>query len=74
MKINVCYKIIATVDMEVSNEFKALETMRFATNNDIRAWEKMADALDNIILRELPEDAEILGVVDTDTNEIVYEN
>lgn len=74
MKINVCYKIIATVDMEVSDEFKALETMRFATNNDIRAWEKMADALDNIILRELPEDAEILGVTDTDTNEIVYEN
>ena len=24
MKINVCYKIIATVDMEVSDEFKAL--------------------------------------------------
>ncbi len=74
MKINVCYKIIATVDMEVSDKFKALETMRFVTNNDIRAWNKLANTLENTILLKLPKDAEILGVIDTETDEVVYEN
>ena len=73
MKINVCYKIIATVDMEVSDEFKALETMPLATSSEIDAWDKMVSTLDDIILHELPEGAEIYGVVDTDTNEVIYE-
>ena len=74
MKINVCYKIIATVDMEVSDEFKSLETMHFVTNNDIHVWKTMANALEKTILNELPKDAEILGVIDTETDEIIYEN
>ena len=73
MKINVCYKTIATIDMEVSDEFKPLETMFSITKNNINVWKKMADALEDIILRELPEDAEICGVIDTDTNEIIFE-
>lgn len=73
MKINVCYKIIATVNMEVSDEFKVLETMPLATSSEIDAWDRMVSTLDNIILRGLPEGAEIYGVVDTDTNEVIYE-
>lgn len=72
MKINVCYKV--TVEMEVSDEFKSLETMPFVTKNDVSAWEKKVNTLENTILCKLPKGAEIYGVIDSDTNEIIYEN
>ena len=40
-----------------------------------KAWSRLALALEDTILQMIPEtDVEVLGVLDTDTQEIVYEN
>lgn len=74
MKISVGYKIVGTIYMEVSDEFKSLQRPRFVTKNDKYEWKKKANALEEIILKELPENAEIFAVIDTETSEFVWEN
>ena len=73
MKINVCYTVTKNVNLEVSDEFKELENMDWSPKD--KAWSRLALALEDTILQMIPEtDVEVLGVLDTDTQEIVYEN
>ena len=76
MKINVCYTVTKNIDMEVSDDFKELENTFTSGCYDEEAvkWQALAERLEKVILDRLPEDSEILGVFDTDTQEIVYEN
>lgn len=76
MKINVCYTVTKNIDMEVSDDFKELENTFTQGHYDEEAakWQALAMRLESVILDRLPEDSEILGVFDTETQEIVYEN
>ena len=76
MKINVCYTVTKNIDMEVPDEFKELEKTFTSGHYDEEAkkWLALVGRLEDIILNRLPEDSEILGVYDTETHEIVYEN
>ena len=76
MKINVCYTVTKNIDMEVSDEFKELEKTFTSGhyNEEVEKWQVLAGRLEDIILNRLPEDSEILGVYDTETHEIIYEN
>ncbi len=73
MKINVCYTVTKNIDMEVSDDFKELESYDFFKEHG-DDWQALAVRLENIILDRLPENSEVHGVFDTDTQEIVYEN
>jgi hypothetical protein len=73
MKINVCYTVTTNIDMEVSDDFKKLEGYDFFREHE-SDWQALTIKLENIILDRLPENSEVLGVLDTDTHEIVYEN
>ena len=73
MKINVCYTITKNIDMEVSDDFKELENS-FTTDEEAEKWDALAMRLESVILDRLPEDSEVLGVLDTETHEIMYEN
>lgn len=73
MKINVCYTITKNVDMEVSDEFKNLENDDFFRKHEDE-WKALVLSLEETILDKLPETAEVMGVLDTETDEIVYEN
>ena len=75
MKINVCYTVTKNIDMEVSDDFKELENS-FTTgldNEEAEKWQALAMRLESVVLDRLPEDSEILGVLDTETHEIIYE-
>lgn len=76
MKINVCYTVTKNIDMEVSDDFKELENTFTPGHYDEEAvkWRALAMRLEGVILDRLPEDSEILGVFDTDTQRIIYEN
>jgi len=74
MKINVCYTVTKNIDMEVSDDFKELEKEFPLSEGGEVKWQRIAERLENVILDRLPEDSEILGVFDTETQEIVYEN
>lgn len=74
MKINVCYTVTKNIDMEVSDDFKELEKEFPMSEGGDVAWQRLAGKLEEVILAELPENSEVLGVFDTDTQEIVYEN
>lgn len=76
MKINICYTVTKNIDMEVSDEFKELEKTFTSGhyNEEAEKWVALVERLESIILDRLPEDSEVLGVYDTETHEIVYEN
>ncbi len=73
MKINVCYTVTKNIDMEVSDDFKELENS-FTTDEEAEKWDALVMRLESVILDRLPEDSEVLGVLDTETHEIMYEN
>lgn len=71
MRINVSYTVTKTIDLEVSDEFKALNDNELTVNTD--EWVRLALGLEGTILQMIPEsDANILAVTNTETNEIIY--
>lgn len=78
MKANICYKIITSVEMEISDKFKELTEIYnrdFSQPKDTSKWDILMIELDVDIFNKLPANTtEILGVYNTETNEIIYEN
>lgn len=73
MKINVCYTVTKNIDLEVSDEFKEIENDDLFHKHE-NEWSALVAKLERVILDKLPEGSEILGVDDTETNEILFEN
>ena len=69
MKVSVSYQIIKDVEIEVDDRFKALNQIESQYNKTALQYNLIADIYDR-----LPNDAEIISIFGTESDEPLYEN
>ena len=69
MKVSVAYRSIKDVEIEVDDKFKALNQIELQYDRKTLQYNLIADIYD-----QLPNDAEVISIFDTESDKPLYEN